>query len=57
MMGMNKHEIKHKHQTSITIDEETLLKVKEKLRERTFRNQSHLFEVAVQRLLERGEEK
>ncbi len=49
--------MKRKHQTSITIDEETLLKVKEKLRERTFRNQSHLFEVAVQKLLGEGGEK
>ncbi len=45
-----------KHQASITIDEETMLKVKAKLRDGTFRNQSHLFEVAVKKMLE-GEEK
>jgi Arc/MetJ-type ribon-helix-helix transcriptional regulator len=43
---------KMKHQASITIDEETMKKVKEKLRQKTFRNQSHLFEFAVEKLLE-----
>ena len=41
-----------KHQASITIDEETMLKVKAKLRDGLFRNQSHLFEIAVKKLLE-----
>lgn len=40
-----------KHQTSITIDEEIMLKVKDKLREGLFRNQSHLFEYAARKLL------
>jgi Arc/MetJ-type ribon-helix-helix transcriptional regulator len=46
-----------KHQASITIDEEIMLKVKEKLRDGTFRNQSHLFEFAVRKLLEGDEQK
>ncbi len=37
---------------SITVEEELMLKVKEKLREGSFRNQSHLFEYAVKKLLE-----
>ncbi len=41
-----------KHQTSITINEEIMLKVKDKLREGSFRNQSHIFEFAVRKLLE-----
>ena len=41
-----------KHQATITVDEEVMLKIKEKLRDGTFRNQSHLFEYAVRRLLE-----
>jgi len=41
-----------KHQTSTTIDEEIMLKVKDLLRNGTFRNQSHIFEFAVRKLLE-----
>ncbi len=41
-----------KHQICITIDEETLLKTKERLRDGVFRNKSHFFEFAAQRLLE-----
>jgi len=41
-----------KHQTSITINEEIMLKVKDKLRDGSFRNQSHIFEFAVRKLLE-----
>ena len=44
-----------KHQTSITIDEEIMLKVKELLRDGTFRNQSHVFEFAIRKLLSGGE--
>ena len=40
------------HQTTITMDEQTMLMVKAKLREKTFRNKSHLFEYAVRKLLE-----
>ncbi len=45
-----------KHQASITIDEELLSRIKEKLKEGTFRNQSHLFEYAVKRMLEEKNE-
>ena len=41
-----------KHQTSITIDEEIMLKLKDKLRDGSFRNQSHIFEFAIRKLLE-----
>ncbi|MFC1696776.1 hypothetical protein ACFL1H_00430 [Nanoarchaeota archaeon] len=41
-----------KHQTSITIDEEIMLKVKDLLRDGTYRNQSHIFEFAIRKLLE-----
>jgi hypothetical protein len=41
-----------KHQTTITVDEEIMLKVKSKLRDGSFRNQSHIFEYAVRKLLE-----
>ena len=44
--------MKSKHQASITIDEKVMLKIKEKLRDGTFRNQSHLFEFAARKLLE-----
>jgi|SaaInlLV_10m_DNA_2_1039722.scaffolds.fasta_scaffold33063_2 Arc/MetJ-type ribon-helix-helix transcriptional regulator len=40
-----------KHQTSITIEEEVMHLVKSKMRDGTFRNQSHLFEFAVRQLL------
>jgi len=41
-----------KHQTSITINEETMLKVKDLLRDGAFRNQSQIFEFAIRKLLE-----
>ena len=41
-----------KHQTSITIDEEIMLKVKDLLRDGTYRNQSHIVEFALRKLLE-----
>ena len=44
-----------KIQTSITVDEEVMLKLKERLREGSFRNKSHLFEVAVRKLLEENQ--
>ena len=46
-----------KIQTSITVDQEILLKLKEKIRDGSFRNKSHLFEFAVRKLLEEGREK
>lgn len=44
-----------KHQISITIEEEVLLRAKEKLRGGVYRNQSHLFEFAIRKLLEDDE--
>ena len=41
-----------KYQISITVDEDVLLSAKERLRDGTFRNKSHLFEYAVRKLLE-----
>ncbi len=46
-----------KIQTSITVDEEIMLKLKDKLRDGSFRNKSHLFEFAVRKFLEAGDEK
>lgn len=46
-----------KHQVSISIEEDLLLRLKEKLRDGTFRNQSHLFELAVRRMLEEKNDK
>jgi len=40
-----------KHQTSITINEDIMLQIKKKLRDGSFRNQSHLFEFAARQLL------
>lgn len=40
-----------KHKLSITMDEETILEIKDKLRDSIFRNKSHLIEYAVQRFL------
>lgn len=44
-----------KIQTSITVDEEILLKLKERIRDGSFRNKSHLFEFAARKFLEEGE--
>jgi hypothetical protein len=44
-----------KIQTSITVEEEILYKIKAKLREGSFRNKSHLFEFAARKLLEEKE--
>lgn len=43
-----------KHQTSITVDEEVMLKIKDKLRDGSFRNQAYIFEFAVRKFLEDG---
>ena len=44
-----------KHRISITLEEETLLRVKKALRSKGFRNQSHFFELAADELVERCE--
>jgi len=36
-----------KHKICISVDEETLLKVKEAIRNQTYRNKSHAFEAAM----------
>ena len=41
-----------KHKICISVDEETLLKVKEAIRNHKFRNKSHAFEAAVNDILE-----
>ncbi len=41
-----------KKKLSISIDEEILQKIEESLKERTFRNKSHLVEIALERLFE-----
>lgn len=41
-----------KIQTSITIDEEIMPKIRDRLRDGSFRNKSHLFEFAARKLLE-----
>jgi len=41
-----------KHKISISVDEETLFRIRERLRDGTYRNKSHVFELAVKRLLE-----
>lgn len=46
-----------KHQACVTVDEELMIKIKEKLRDGSFRNQSHLFEYAVRKLLEAENDK
>ena len=40
-----------KEKICISIDSETLFKVKEKVREGTFRNKSHAIEFAISKLL------
>lgn len=40
-----------KYKMSISVDENTVAKVQEALRNRKFRNKSHVFEYAVQKIL------
>ncbi|MBD3312885.1 hypothetical protein GF345_00435 [Candidatus Woesearchaeota archaeon] len=42
-----------KHKISITIEEDILLKVFDRMRKRDFRNKSHFFEEAASRMLDR----
>jgi len=41
-----------KHKLSITLDEETILKMHDKVREGSFRNKSHLVEYSVKKMME-----
>ncbi|MFH1174360.1 MAG: hypothetical protein V1725_04455 [archaeon] len=43
-----------KKQTSITVEENVLLKIQETLKKGSFRNQSHFFEFAARKLLEKN---
>jgi len=40
-----------KHKLSISVDEETVVKIQEAIRKRKFRNKSHAFEYAVSEVL------
>jgi len=44
-----------KHKISISIEEETLLRLREHIRSRKFRNRSHAVEYALERLMENGQ--
>ena len=44
-----------KHKICISIDENTLLKVKEGVRTGKFRNNSHAFEYAIRQVVENGQ--
>ena len=44
-----------KHKLSITLDEETLLAMREKMRTGIFRNKSHLVEYSIRKMLEENE--
>ncbi len=41
-----------KHKLSITLEQETLLKMNDRIRDSIFRNKSHLAEFAIKKLLE-----
>ena len=41
-----------KHKVSISLDEDTILKVREKIRTGKFRNRSHAVEYALRRLID-----
>jgi Arc/MetJ-type ribon-helix-helix transcriptional regulator len=40
-----------KHKISISVDEETIIKVRESIRKGLFRNKSHAFEAAVNEVI------
>lgn len=40
-----------KHKVSISVDEETIIKIREAMREGRFRNKSHAFEYAIKEVL------
>lgn len=41
-----------KHKTSVSFDEETILKIRELIRSGSFRNKSHVVEYAIKKLVE-----
>ena len=46
-----------KNKISISVDEETLVKIDESIFKRKFRNRSHAFEYALNKLFEGGEDR
>ena len=40
-----------RHKLSITIDEDTIFKIQDLLRSKTYRNKSHFFEIAASELI------
>ena len=44
-----------KHHICVSVDEKTILKINDKLKDGFFRNKSHLVEHAINALIERGE--
>ena len=44
-----------KVQTTITVNEDTIVKIRERVREGSFRNKSHFFEYAAKKFLEGSE--
>ena len=45
-----------KHRLSITVDEDTIVKVRELLRKKEFRNKSHAFEYSLLKVFEEVKE-
>lgn len=45
-----------KHKLSITLEKDTILKINDHLRDRRFRNKSHLIEYAVLKMMEEKDE-
>ena len=43
-----------RHKLSITIDEDTIFKIQDLLRSKTYRNKSHFFEMAASELIKRA---
>ena len=41
-----------KHKLSVSVDEETVVRIQEKIRQRVFRNKSHAVEFALNKVLE-----
>jgi hypothetical protein len=41
-----------RHKISISIDEETILKVMDIMKSKKYRNKSHFFEIAAEKLME-----
>lgn len=44
-----------KYKICISVDEETLLKIKNSVKKRKFRNRSHAFEYSINKILSDGE--